>query len=329
MAEPGYQIKLTRPHVFLLRMLLFLTLAGFIVLVLQEQVRRAFMANPGLNGLIVLVLVIGILYGFRQILRLYPEIRWVNNFRVAEPGLELGKPPVLLAPMATMLRDRRGQVALSTLSMRSILDSIATRLDEAHDTSRYLVGLLIFLGLLGTFWGLLETINAVGKTIASLNTGSGDTLLVFEELKAGLQAPLGGMGTAFSSSLFGLAGSLVLGFLDLQATQAQNRFYNELEDWLSSITQLHTVDGLEGADNVRAALSDVRHNMSKLGAQMTSSGTSETARETVTELARGIDALVRHVRAEQETIREWADAQAAQQAEVALLLRKLLDQLED
>ncbi len=365
MPESDYQITLTRPHVFLLRMLLFLTLTGFIGLVLYEQISRAFMANPGLNGLILLVLFIGILYGFRQVLRLYPEIRWVNSFRIADPGFEMPRPPVLLAPMATMLRDRRGQVSLSTFAMRSIMDSIGTRLDEAHDTARYLVGLLIFLGLLGTFWGLLETINSVGTTISSLNTGSGDSLVIFEELKSGLQAPLGGMGTAFSSSLFGLAGSLVLGFLDLQANQAQNRFYNELEDWLSGITRLHTVEALEeGGDHVHNVLSGVRQNLSGIGEKI-SSGTPVSTRETVTELARGIEALVTHIRSEQETmrrwldeqasqqaelkavlrelssgrfieemrveqqiIREWADAQAAQQSEISMLLRKLLEQLE-
>ena len=180
-------------------------------------------------------------------LRLYPEIRWVNAFRIADPGLAISHRPVLLAPMATMLRDRTGSLSLSATSMRSILDSIGARLDEARDTGRYLVGLLVFLGLLGTFWGLLDTIQSVGKTISSLDTRAADSVSMFDELKNGLAAPLRGMGTAFSSSLLGLGGSLVLGFLELQASHAHGRFYNQLEEWLSGITELapggsHTAD---------------------------------------------------------------------------------------
>ncbi len=171
-------------------------------------------------------------------IRLYPEIRFVNAFRISDPGLGASHQPVLLAPMATMLRDRTGALSLSTVSMRTIMDSIGSRLDEARDTGRYLVGLLVFLGLLGTFWGLLETIQSVGGVIGTLNTGGGESVAVFDELKAGLAAPLKGMGTAFSSSLLGLSGSLVLGFLELQASHAHNRFYNELEEWLSGITEL-------------------------------------------------------------------------------------------
>ena len=171
-------------------------------------------------------------------LRLYPEIRWVNAFRIADPGLAISHRPVLLSPMATMLRDRTGSLSLSATSMRSIMDSIGSRLDEARDTGRYLVGLLVFLGLLGTFWGLLDTIQSVGKAISTLDTKAADSVAVFDELKNGLAAPLRGMGTAFSSSLLGLGGSLVLGFLELQASHAHGRFYNQLEEWLSGITEL-------------------------------------------------------------------------------------------
>lgn len=205
------------------------------------------------------------------------------------------------------------------------MDSIASRLDEARDTSRYLVGLLIFLGLLGTFWGLLETIQSVGKTISALDTSAGDSLVIFEELKSGLEAPLNGMGTAFSSSLFGLAGSLVLGFLDLQASQAQNRFYNELEEWLSSITELTTAesagDGMGG--QLRLALMETIRSLDELGSGiqngiLASQGQSE---ESVRELARGIDKLVKQMRAEQKVVREWVDEQAAQQTELANILK--------
>jgi len=222
--------KLATPQIYLWRMIIFLIISGFIALILYRQVYEAFLANPGLNGVIIAVLLIGIVLAFRQVLRLFPEIRWVNTFRVAEPGVEVERAPVLLAPMATLLGDRIGRMAISTQTMRSILDSIQMRLDEDRDMSRYLVSLLIFLGLLGTFWGLLQTVSAVASTIQNLDVSSGSTGVIFEDLKAGLTEPLGGMGTAFSSSLFGLAGSLVLGFLDLQAGQAQNMFYNDLED---------------------------------------------------------------------------------------------------
>ena len=224
--------KLASPQVYLWRMTIFLIIVAFIALILHQQIYNAFMANPGLNAVIFAVLFIGILLSFRQIFRLFPEIRWVNTFRIAEPGVEVERPPVLLAPMATLLGDRIGRMAISTQTMRSILDSIQMRLDEDRDIGRYLTSLLIFLGLLGTFWGLLQTVGSVANTIQSLDVSSANTGVIFEDLKDGLAAPLSGMGVAFSSSLFGLAGSLVLGFLDLQAGQGQSMFYNDLEDWL-------------------------------------------------------------------------------------------------
>src|SRR6185503_21178753 len=217
-------------------------LVGLLIAVLHRQLLDAMLNNPGLNFLICFVLVAGIFYAFSQVVRLYPEIRWVNAFRIADPGLSISHRPVLLAPMATMLRDRTGSLSLSTNSMRSIMDSIGSRLDEARDTGRYLVGLLVFLGLLGTFWGLLDTISSVGKTISSLDT-KGESVAMFDDLKNGLAAPLRGMGTAFSSSLLGLGGSLVLGFLELQAGHAHGRFYNQLEEWLSGITELGPAGG--------------------------------------------------------------------------------------
>src|SRR5712671_4635712 len=203
--------KLSSPRIFLVRMLVFLILCGLIVVVLYRQIVVAFMANPGLNALIVGVLFIDILLAFRQVIRLFPEVNWVNSFRLADPGLAVERPPVLLAPMAAILGDRMGRMAISSTMMRGILDSIATRLDEARDLSRYMTGLLIFLGLLGTFWGLIDTVSSVGRVIENLKVG-GDAGAVFDSLKEGLAAPLSGMGISFSSSLFGLAGSLVLGF---------------------------------------------------------------------------------------------------------------------
>jgi hypothetical protein len=225
--------KLSSPRIFLVRMVVFLVLCALVCVLLYRQIWTAFLANPGLNGIILGTLLIGILLALRQVLRLFPEVEWVNSFRLADPGLAVSRPPVLLAPMAALLGDRVGRMAMSQTTMRGILDSIGTRLDEARDVARYLTGLLVFLGLLGTFWGLLETVGSIGKVISSLQVGA-DAGAIFEDLKSGIAAPLGGMGIAFSSSLFGLSGSLVLGFLDLQAGQAQNRFYTDLEDWLST-----------------------------------------------------------------------------------------------
>src|SRR5919106_1644905 len=271
MAPITYKVKLTRPQVFLWRMLLFLILAVLLLIILDGQtgqLRRSFMANPGLNGLIIGVLLVGILYAFRQVLRLYPEINWVNNARISDPGITAEKTtPVLLAPMATMLRDRTGHLSLATGAMRSLLDSVASRLEEQRETTRYLVGLLIFLGLLGTFWGLLQTVSTVGTTIGALDTNAGENVMLFDQLKEGLAGPLKGMGIAFSSSMFGLAGSLILGFLDLQAGHAQGRFYNELEDWLSGITELQLAEapGTAGvAPQVRFAPLDMQRSLSQL-----------------------------------------------------------------
>src|SRR6476659_6946723 len=240
-AATTYKVKLTRPQVFLWRMSLFLILAILLAIILDgqtQQLRHSFMANPGLNALIIGVRVVGIVYAFRQVLRLYPEINWVNNFRISDPGITSDKTtPTLLAPMATMLKDRTGHLSLATGATRSLLDSVASRLDEQRETTRYLVGLLVFLGLLGTFWGLLQTVISVGAVISALDTNGSESTMLFDQLKEGLAAPLKGMGTAFSCSMFGLGGSLILGFLDLQAGHAQSRFYNELEDWLSGITE--------------------------------------------------------------------------------------------
>src|SRR4029079_7657716 len=324
--------RLTPPGVFLLRMLIFLTLVGFLGAILFDQLQHSFLNNPGLNGLIVGTLFLGIVYAFRQVVRLYPEIRWVNAFRIADPGLTISAKPVLLAPMATMLRDRTGPISLSTGAMRSFMDSIGSRLDEARDTGRYLVGLLVFLGLLGTFWGLLDTIPSVGKTISALDTRAADSVAVFDDLKNGLAAPLRGMGTAFSSSLLGLGGSLVLGFLELQASHAHGRFYNQLEEWLSGITELapgssHTGD--YAGQQLAAAIGDMHRAILDLNERlggapgegaMVAAPPPEGA---VKELAKGVDQLVRQMRAEQKVVREWVDEQAAQQSEVASVLKDL------
>lgn len=318
---------LNTPGPFLRGMLVFLVLVSLLVSIIYNQLVAAFWHNPLLNSLIIGVLAVGILRAFGQVIRLYPEIRWVNAFRIADPGLAITHRPILLAPMATMLRDRRGALSLSTTSMRSIMDSIGGRLDEARDTGRYLVGLLIFLGLLGTFWGLLETIQSVGQTIGTLDTKASDSVMVFEELKAGLAAPLKGMGTAFSASLMGLAGSLILGFLDLQASHAHNRFYNELEEWLSGITELGggTAAGEQANRQLYGAMYDMQRTLSALADKFASAPAAGASAndESVRELAKGVDQLVRQMRAEQKVVREWVDEQAVRQSEVATVLKDL------
>ncbi len=264
MARAYDPYSLSSPWVYLIRMMIFLAVVAFIALILYRQIASAFMSNPGLNGLIIGTGLVGILLAIRQVIRLMPEVNWVNGFRLGDPGIEVRRPPVLLAPMATLLGNRAGETMLSPATMRSILDSIGMRLDEAREMARYLTGLLVFLGLLGTFWGLLQTVGSVNVTIQSLDVGSGDANVIFEDLKAGLEAPLAGMGTAFSSSLFGLTGSLILGFLDLQAGQAQNRFYNELEDWLSTLTDIEPEDGA-GGGGLRSGRVALRHRQPAQG----------------------------------------------------------------
>jgi len=323
MAQDIDPFKLSSPRIFLVRMVVFLVLCGLIVIVLYKQIWTAFLANPGLNALIIGVLVIGIALAFRQVIRLFPEIDWVNGFRLADPGLAVERPPVLLAPMAVLLRDRIGRMTISTQIMRGILDSIAARLDEARDMSRYMTGLLIFLGLLGTFWGLIETVGSVGNVINSLKPG-GDAGAIFDSLKEGLAAPLGGMGISFSSSLFGLAGSLVLGFLDLQTSQAQNRFYTELEDWLSTTVHDLGVGSDAAAPLSGAGSSDLRVAIERLREAITDGGSSRATTTAMANLAEAIQGLVHHMRSEQQMIRDWVDSQAQQHREVRRLLEILV-----
>jgi hypothetical protein len=320
MATTADPLKLSSPRVFLLRMLVFVILVGLIVFVLHKQIQVAFMANPGLNALIIGVLAIGTVLSLRQVFRLYPEIAWVNNFRLADPGLAVDRPPVLLAPMAAILGSRVGRMAMSAQLMRGILDSIATRLDEARDISRYMTGLLVFLGLLGTFWGLIETVGSVGNVIQGLKPG-GDSGSLFDSLREGLAAPLSGMGISFSSSLFGLAGSLILGFLDLQSSQAQNRFYTELEDWLS--TTVYDQAAEPGTPGVGYS-GEMRGAIERLKDAIAESGSSKAATSAMANLAEAIQGLVHHMRSEQQLIRDWVDAQADQQREIQRLLELMV-----
>src|SRR6202162_121003 len=242
-AIPTERRRIRRANRFLLRMGAFLVLVAALAFALGRPLSAAFMGNPAVNGVILGILFAGIAYIFRQVMLLNPESDWIDSSRERLADRDLtappGSPPRLLAPMARMLGARQGgRVSLSPTSLQTLLDGISSRLDETRETSRYLIGLLVFLGLLGTFYGLLETVRSVGGVIGALNIGASDLARAFADLKTGLESPLHGMATAFSSSLFGLAGSLVLGFLDLQAGQAQNRFYNDLEEWLSTYTRL-------------------------------------------------------------------------------------------
>ncbi len=311
---------MNRPKRYLVRMTVFLLIVTVALAALAEQLTSAFLANPLLNGMILGVLLLGIVYIFRQVVSLRPEIAWLERLRVNSSerlvypeSLATERPPRLLGPMTTMLSERKGRVTLSTTSMRALLDGITSRIEESHDISRYLIGLLIFLGLLGTFWGLLETVNAVGDTIAGLSGAATDPAVLFEDLKRGLATPLSGMGTAFSSSLFGLAGSLVLGFLELQASQAHNRFVNELEEWLSSVTRLSS-GGLigEGGESVPAYIQALlEQTADSLDTLQRTVARGEEDRHSVarnmTTLAERLGTLTDHMRTEQDVLMRLAE----------------------
>ena len=239
-AEPYF----SQPVRQILLMLFVLALVAFGAYVAYPRVAPVFLANPYLNGFIALVFLVGVLACFSQVFQLISSVRWIVGFAAEIPGHQFTKVPRMLAALAALLRSRGRQMHITASSARSIQDSVATRIDEARDITRYIVSLLIFLGLLGTFWGLATTVPAVVDTIASLEPREGDSgLVIFGRLMTGLQSQLDGMGTAFASSLLGLAGSLVVGLLELFAGHGQNRFYRELEDWLSTITRLGVAAG--------------------------------------------------------------------------------------
>ena len=316
---------MNRQQRYLIRMSIFLVIVTISIAALSPQLLSAFMANAVLNGLILGVLLLGIAYIFRQVVLLRPEVDWLARLQaetkerlIYPDALASETPPRLLGPMATMLSERRGgRLTLSTLSMRALLDGISLRIEESHDMSRYLIGLLIFLGLLGTFWGLLGTINAVGSTIASPVGTAAEPAALFEDLMRGLETPLAGMGTAFSSSLFGLGGSLVLGFLELQASPAHNRFLNNLEEWLSSVTRLSSGGGVsESGDQsvpayIQALLEQTADSLDTL--QRTVSRGEEdraTVNRSVHELAERLSTLTDHMRTEQGVLLRLAETHA-------------------
>jgi hypothetical protein len=270
---------MTNPYKTLIWMTAFL-IGGVVALTfVYEPLHYAFQSNPWFNGVILAILGIGILYSYAQVGSLYREIGWIEDFRGPRQTAAPNYTTPLLAPMARMLERKESDLlTLSPSSTRSILDSVSNRLAESRDISRYFIGLLIFLGLLGTFWGLLVTVSSVSDVIQAMSIDSGDSSSVFANLKAGLQQPLSGMGIAFSSSLFGLAGSLMLGFLDLQAGHAQRRFFNELEEWLSGVTRLSSGSALGDGEvpvpaYVQALLEQTADGLDRLQRALETQGT--------------------------------------------------------
>lgn len=314
------------------RMLIWMALlvgaaAGISVLLLAP-LAAAFQANPVFNGLILGVLAIGVLINFSQVLALGPAVRWLDGI---DRGLPASEPPRLVSPLARVVgRDRERQpLRISTLTMRSLLDGVRIRLDESRDISRYMVSLLIFLGLLGTFWGLLDTIGGVSAVIGGLAGQGGDAPRVFEALTANLQGPLAGMGTAFSSSLFGLAGALALGVLDLQAGHAQSRFFAELEEWLALRTHLpSTHTSGEGEANlphyIEALLEQTAENLSQIQRLMQKSEEERRAAQAgVSALNDRLSELTDQMRAEQKLIVTLAKDQTELKPGLAELARQI------
>jgi len=321
---------MTNPRRYLTRMLIFLIAVAVVVAALGPALFNAFMANPELNGFILSVLLLGIAYIFHQVWSLNREVNWIESFRTGRPGMSVQASPRLLAPMATMLGERGQKFSLSAMAMRSVLDGIAARLDEKRDISRYLIGLLIFLGLLGTFYGLLLTIDSVADVIGGLTIQGTDLGAGFDDLKSGLEKPLKGMGTAFSTSLFGLSGSLVLGFLELQAGQAQNFFYNELEDWLSGQTRLASTSLMGDGDHigggvpayVQALLEQTADSLEALQRTMDRGEESRiTANNNITILAEKLSMLTDQMRTEQSLMMKLAESQL----ELKPILARLAD----
>ena len=264
MAKPGTKPKaqFSQPKAQIAQILIVLGLTGAGAYLALPRVLPVFQANPYLNGFIVFVFFVGVMACVFQVVQLIGSVRWIERF--TEENEEAGKAPQLLAPLATLLRSRGARMQINSSSARSILDSVASRIDEVRDITRYIVNTLIFLGLLGTFYGLATTVPAVVDTIRSLAPQEGEGgVEVFNRLMTGLEAQLGGMGVAFASSLLGLAGSLVVGLLELFVGHGQNRFYRELEEWLSSITRVGFATGDEGGTGETAVMTGVLDHMAE------------------------------------------------------------------
>ncbi len=320
--EPNLR-GITRPGRYIFRMCVFLIIVASACAVLAPRLKDAFVANAVMNGMILGVLLLGVIYIFRQVLILRPEIAWLEFLRRETQGgvvfagsLSGPKPPRLLGPIATMLGEKRGRISLSTMSMRSLLDGIQSRIEESHEISRYLISLLVFLGLLGTFWGLLGTVSAVGETIGRLSGNADDPARVFADLQQGLTEPLSGMGTAFSSSLFGLAGSLVLGFLELQAGQAHNTFVNDLEEWLSGVTRLGGAGAAGDGDAsvpafIQALLEKTADSLEQLQSAIArGEGERGTVNHNLALLTEQLGAMTDQMRADQGVMKRLGETQA-------------------
>ena len=320
---------------FLNRMVIFVAAVAVLVAVLIQPLSNAFAANPWLNGIIAGVLFLGIVYSFRQVLMLRPELAWLRAYRRGEPA---GRhEPRLLRPVAAILGEagEGKRLQMTALSMRTLLDGVASRLEEGRDISRYLTRLLVFLGLLGTFWGLLGVLAAIGNTIQGLSVETTDLGLMFDALKSGLGAPLDSMAVAFSSSLFGLAGSIVLGFLDLQTAQAQNRFFNDLEDWLSTVARVtqsgpgglvdEDAGGLAAGAYLSALLEQTADGIDRLTRTLEAAEAKRQESDaTLLRLAEGLAALSERMRADEAVGNRLAEAEARTQA----LLERLGERLE-
>ncbi len=293
MAFGDRTVEFSRPVRQVLMMLVVLALVGTGIALLYKQISTVFLANVYLNAFIGAVFLVGVLATFWQVAQLMSAINWLDRVGQGTKGMEISAPPRLVASMSPLLREGGMSRKLATSTTRTVLDSVATRLDEARDITRYLANLLIFLGLLGTFWGLSNTVPAVVETIRSLAPQEGDASPgagVFERLMTGLEDQLGGMGTAFASSLVGLAGSLVVGLLELFAGHGQNRFYRELEEWLASFTRIGLVSEGEGSESALVALLERVDE----GLEVTNSfaARAEEARATAeTRLARAADVI--------------------------------------
>jgi hypothetical protein len=316
---------MTEPRRYLILMSVGVVAVLAVAILLIGPLSTAFAYNPALNVGIFVVLLIGIVYIFWQVLRLYSEIAWIEAYRRGQSQTSAATPR-LLAPMAAMIGDRQGRLRLSTQGLRSLLDGINSRLDESRDISRYLIALMVFLGLLGTFWGLLGTIRAVADAIGSISAGGGaEVSTLFDQLKQNLQMPLAGMGTAFSSSLFGLAGSLLLGFLELQANQAQNRFYNELEDWLAGQTRIAAAGPIGDGEQpvpayIQALLEQTAEGLENLQRTLSHTEDARTQAAAVTKsLADRLGVLADQMRTEQHLMVKIAENQAALQPVLAHL----------
>ncbi len=311
---------------------LFLGSVAVVGALLAAPLQSAFLANPIFNGMILTVLLVGIVINLRQVIQLGPDANWIRAWRAsrATPTVPRGG---VLGPLTRLLSDRGDrQLQLSATSMTTLLNGIRSRLDESRDLSRYIIGLLIFLGLLGTFWGLLDTLRAIGTVISDLRITGADATGIFDELRSGLEAPLDGMGTAFSSSLFGLAGALVLGFVDLQTTPAQNRFFNDLEEWLSGVTQYSSggVGGGEGEPTVpayiQALLEQTADSLDKLQRALSRSEEERRAADVgLITLTDQMSSLVEQHRGEQRMALNITKGQM----ELQPVLKRLADSLDE